>query len=517
MPSTSDRALTERSGRELAERLRPSLRLRPRLEVLETRCLLSGGHLGSEYDHGTPLPSRGPAVAAKSIASHGLDRRSVRLPVTSGGYDAGSAPSVDGDRSEYGVGVSRSNAATLPGLPGLPQASYVVVPETNAPHHTLATAQKLPNLPYVGVVGTLGSGDPIDLYRVTLSSGAVGLNFGLESDQSAQTVPMQLQVFDGWGHMLGEWSLDGQSTTSVYGGLGALPAGSTLYFGITAGTPSGLAGPSTAIGYQLWVARQASPSSTTASSAEPTGPPSAIAPIASPLPASTGPGAQPSNGVSPATPTSPPNESGGLLVAVGSPAMRSARPSGGLLSDGDPAPPAASDFNAVVNKEWDERSPTGPMLSQGRDVESTTLSGREREPEALVVINGPGGFRLLGAVALGHRRKNPATVIGDFATPSVLSDGNSEHATQELLANADSPVTEEGVTDQSRSPHGRPWGRFPVSVFSGLGLATIFTLNSVLSQPIAGFDYLTSHMDPGGGPRPFRRNRLRKSASPPGV
>ena len=198
--------------------------------------------------------------------------------------------------------------------------------------------------------------------------------------------------------MSGRWGVQG--TTSLYGGLGALPAGSTVYFGITAGNPSGTAGPSPGIGYQLWVARQRRvPLRRPLRAQSPPARPSAISTlIASPLPASTGPATQPSSGVSQATPTSPSNESGGLLVAVGSPATRSARPSGGLLSDGDPAPPAASDFHAVVNKAWDERSPTGPSASQGKDAESTTRSGRENEPEALVVIHGPGGFRLLGAV-----------------------------------------------------------------------------------------------------------------------
>ena len=40
----------------------------------------------------------------------------------------------------------------------------------------------------------------------------------------------------------------------------------------------------------------------------------------------------------------------------------------------------------------------------------------------------------------------------------------------------------------------RAWGRLPVSVFSGLGVATVWTLNAVLSQPIAGYDYLTSRL-----------------------
>jgi hypothetical protein len=34
-----------------------------------------------------------------------------------------------------------------------------------------------------------------------------------------------------------------------------------------------------------------------------------------------------------------------------------------------------------------------------------------------------------------------------------------------------------------------------VPVYSGLGLAMVFTLNAVFSQPMAGFDYLTSRLD----------------------
>ncbi|MGZ3302001.1 MAG: hypothetical protein ACXWO3_14220, partial [Isosphaeraceae bacterium] len=40
----------------------------------------------------------------------------------------------------------------------------------------------------------------------------------------------------------------------------------------------------------------------------------------------------------------------------------------------------------------------------------------------------------------------------------------------------------------------RAWGGFPMSVFSDLGAATVWTLNAVLSQPIAGYDYLTSRL-----------------------
>ncbi len=368
MPSISDQTLTERSGQEVAERLRRSLRIRPRLEVLEGRCLLSGWNPGSELYDGIPMPSRSPAAAAMSNALRDLDPRSVSQPVSWASSDGGSASSVDQAGSGDEVWFSSRNLATMLGQT---QDQYVVVPETNRPHHTLGTAQGFPNLPFVGVVGTLGSGDPIDLYRVTLNAGVVRLEFGFESNQSAPTIPVQLLVFDGSGHLLGEGALGGQGgATSLYGGLGALPAGSTVYFGITGGYSSGSAGPSTSTGYQLWVARQPNSPPTTAPSADPAGSPSAISPgLAAPPPASTGRGVQPSSGGSQATPGSPADESGGLRVAVGSPAMRSARPPGGLLSDGEPAPPAASDFHAVVNKEWDEKSPNGPAPDRG-----TTLS-----------------------------------------------------------------------------------------------------------------------------------------------
>ena len=54
---------------------------------------------------------------------------------------------------------------------------------------------------------------------------------------------------------------------------------------------------------------------------------------------------------------------------------------------------------------------------------------------------------------------------------------------------------------------------FQVSVFSGLGLATVFTLNAVLSQPIGGFDYLTSHLDADNRPQPFQKSGRGKSTA----
>jgi hypothetical protein len=197
--------------------------------------------------------------------------------------------------------------------------------------------------------------------------------------------------------------------------------------------------------------------------------------------------------------------------------MRSVHPAGGLLSDGDPAPPAARDFNAMVSKEWDDASLSGPAPREGKDVEPTALSGREHGPDSLVVINGPGGFPLLGAVAIGHRTKNPRTGVGDFAMPRADGDRGGElavgFAAEEFLAEAAIPRTELGETVQSRiRPDRAGWG-LSASLFSGLGLATIFTLNALLSQPIAGFDYLTNRLDAARRLQWSRKYRLRKPRS----
>jgi hypothetical protein len=509
MRFTDGRLPTERPARDSTERLRSSPRLSPRLEMLETRCLLSATYLGSEYDDGPPLPSRGPTVAEKPVASLGLDRGVVRPPVTVGLVQAGSAPSVAAGGVVSGIGVSFSDGTTLPGIPGLPRARYVVVPATSAPHQTFATAQGLPDLPYFGVVGAIGSGDPADLYRLTLNTGAEGLYFGLVSDQSGAIVPMQLQAFTGSGQLLGEWSFGSQGTTSLSSSLGALAAGSTIYFGISAGNPGGTGGSSAPIGYQLWVGLQSATSgSTIAPGAGTTGSSPASSPaVASPIPASTSPWALPSSGSSPISPTAPPNASGGMRVAVGSPAIRSAGPSGGLLSTGDPAPAVASDFNASVNKDWDESSLTGPTARPDDKVDPTELSGREREPDALVVIHGPGGFPLLGAVALGHRRGNSTSGRGDLATPAARSYEDFQAEARALPAAPEIPSTDATTTAHSGTFRDRAWGKFSVPLFSGLGLATAYTLNAVLSQPIAGFDYLTSRLESDDRARPRRRNR----------
>ena len=64
-----------------------------------------------------------------------------------------------------------------------------------------------------------------------------------------------------------------------------------------------------------------------------------------------------------------------------------------------------------------------------------------------------------------------------------------------ILASVDTPVREAGLPDGFPSLGVANLADVPVSVFSGFGLAMVFTLNAVFSQPIAGFDYLPSRLD----------------------
>src|SRR5206468_460629 len=115
--------------------------------------------------------------------------------------------------------------------------------------------------------GTTGAGNPIDLYRLTLSAGVESLDFALVANQP---VPTQFQVFDESGQQLGEWSAGGQGAGSVHAELGSMSSGTTLYLGVTAGNSSGTAAPAGTVNYQLWISIQSTTGlSTTAAGATP--------------------------------------------------------------------------------------------------------------------------------------------------------------------------------------------------------------------------------------------------------
>ena len=160
-----------------------------------------------------------------------------------------------------------STGQRLLGVPGQPSplqdpahAAYVIVPETAAPHSTLASAQKLPNLPYFGVIGTLGSDNPVDFFQMTIGAAAAGIQFELVAQQPAASTPVQLSLYDASGRVLGTWTSGARPQpdgSPLRLDLPSQSPGSTLYIGISVPSSSGNgpAGSAPTTDYQLWVAR----------------------------------------------------------------------------------------------------------------------------------------------------------------------------------------------------------------------------------------------------------------------
>jgi hypothetical protein len=306
-------------------------------------------------------------------------------------------------------------------------------------------------------------------------------------------VPLELQLFDGTGRLLGDWAVGGQATPDFHELAGGLAPGSTFYFGISAANQNGPAVAFATTGYQLWINLEPTASSTSGAATS-----APAAPVASTLPpfSSTGLAMTTQSANSQTALPSASVGTPGAGVTVGSPAIRSVSPSGGLLSDGDPAPEASRNFNASINKQWDEKSPTDPAPRDQEQLEVAAISSA-REQDDLVVLRGPGGVPLLGALAGGHRRSVPAPEIGDFAGPP---EGPVQDASLPRVL-----LAQDQAGELVPLPAPAQWANVPATIFSGLGLASIFTLNAVLSQPIAGFDYLTKHFERAGATWGFDR------------
>ncbi|MGZ3413944.1 MAG: hypothetical protein ACXWNX_09575, partial [Isosphaeraceae bacterium] len=152
-----------------------------RLEMLETRCLLSGWSQLVGPDIGRPPAIDGPPAMerpASDVArtpNHGLTVRDAQ-PTESGKLSPAQSPSASHDLDIDYVEHSTGSPDVTPGLAGLPQGNYVLVPESSTPHHTIASAQVLPDRSYVGVFGTL-AGDEIDFYKLALDSMPERLDF----------------------------------------------------------------------------------------------------------------------------------------------------------------------------------------------------------------------------------------------------------------------------------------------------------------------------------------------------
>jgi hypothetical protein len=402
----------------------------------------------------------------------------------------------------------------LPAL-GLPQESYVTIPETSSPHGSLSTAQVLPDLDYFGVVGSLGSGEGIDLFRLTLQNAQEGLDFGLVALRGNEPVPMQFQLFDGSGHVLGSWTLGGPNNLSISLAPANLPAGTTLFLGISSSGAGGAA--STAVDYQLWVAHE-SPA-TPLSISVPGAFASTVLPVLStsvtPLSA---PGLSVAQTDSPADSTAPSSPQVPLSLASGALVIRQALPSGGLLFTADPAAQSPRQTTELDSRD----SITGPLATTGTERPGEVQPAAPApsgEPETLVAVRGPGGFPLLGVSAVGSwRRREAEPDDGSDSTPTIGDWNSTETRNLEspgLDLSSVSLASEQDALTQESESGVRAWRGLPVSISSSLGLATVLTLNALLSQPIAGFDYLASRLY-RSGIGSFSRQKRRSGNVAPG-
>jgi hypothetical protein len=466
MPSNQERGRIDLLAGDRARRPRALPRLSPRLEALETRCLmsdLSALHAVSS----APSPARPVAAEVRMRRS---DHDSLYVSVTPGGVKTTGAP-ID-----------------------LPQASYVIVPESEAPHSTLATAQVLPSLPYFGVIGTLGPNSPPDFFEMILDPKMGGVQFELVTQQPAASPAVQFALFDATGRVLGTWTADGQLQSGSASVSLALPSQSpsALYLGISL-PGSGGSGPAGSLPggtYQLWVTRLAGPDRATAAG---TGDGPTVTPtptstlILGPVPGiASAPAGQPALTAASTSAVAGAISGPALALAGGLLPTRAPGPLGGVLPSGDASQAAVRRLTVTVARQGAERLlapfPGDPGIAAGPQVESDP----EGDSRALVAIRGPGGFPLLGPTAIGNWRGAPRRV----------------------LVAADAPVAADAAT---HAPEPETWELSRGTWSFGLTTAAFLTLNVILSDPVAGFDYLATCLDSDESDRAQSAAKVRRA------
>src|SRR5262249_39040932 len=327
------------------------------------------------------------------------------------------------------------------------------------------------------------------------------LSLGLSWNGPTPTIPVQLQLFDEAGNSLGQWS-SGASSGSLpfHTDVGPLPVGSVVYISIASTSSDASGAASGSAGYLLWVSRQPARHLAPAGFSTATIlPVLASSPtIVAPLSASIVMAAIPARGesTSPGATGAPVIGPGESPVAVGLLTVRSAGPSGGALFSGDPAPPADHTSDMSTLEARSDRPQAGTDLERSIEGGSMSGSGRAENPDALIVMNEPGGFPLLGAVATGHRHGRPGEDQDDLE--ALLSNEPVDPQLGDVAVAGEAGATDAGDARGELRELGlsaQTWSGFPLSVFSGFGLATVLTLNAVLSQPIAGYDYLRSRLE----------------------
>ncbi|MBV8310612.1 MAG: hypothetical protein JO344_09530 [Planctomycetaceae bacterium] len=314
-------------------------------------------------------------------------------------------------------------------------------------------------------------------------------------------MPATFQILDGSGQVLGTWNLGSVGNSSIQIDLERLNPGSTLYLGISAGNSSTPGETFGTVDYQLWVAHQpallltSSSSSSIANSTQPVLALSVLSPLLIPLAAL---GLSSPQGDSAAALSAPRSVSATASVTVGSLAIRSAGASRGLLSNDEPAPFAVQGPGTSASQEVAAGSLARPESERESEPRPGEPAVAGRDPEASIVVISTDGFPLMGATAVGYWRWRGTTpeAVPEM-TASALearSEGVESTADPDLDGRPAVLLAEGEVIAKEKAVRLRAWGRFPVSVFSGLGVATVWTLNAVLSQPIAGYDYLTARL-----------------------
>ena len=429
------------------------------------------------------------------LPNDGLKVRDAQ-PTESGKLSPAQPPSASQGLYVNYIGDSTGSPDGTPDPAGLPQGNYVLVPDSSTPHHTIASAQVLPDRYNVGVVGTLGPGDESDFYKLALDSIPERLDFGLVMQGRGGSVPATFQILDGSGQVLGTWNLGSVGNSSIQVDIEKPNPGSTLYLGVSAGISSTTVGASGTVDYQLWVARQPAlllTSSSIANSTQPVLALTVLSPLLIPLAAL---GLSSPQGDSAAALSAPQSVSATASVTVGSLAIRSAGASRGLLSNDEPAPFAVQGPGTSAPQEVAAGSLARPESEREGEPRPGEPAVAGRDPEASVVIS-TGGFPLMGATAVGYWRWRGTApeAVPEMTAPvlearsgGVESTGDPDPDGRPAVLLAEGEVIAKGQAVRLRD-----WGGFPVSVFSGLG-AAVWTLNAVLSQPIAGYDYLTARL-----------------------
>jgi hypothetical protein len=166
------------------------------------------------------------------------------------------------------------------------------------------------------------------------------------------------------------------------------------------------------------------------------------------------------------------------------------------MSEGDSSPDVVH-FYTAMNQEGGDRALQAPARNLEGGREPLFGTDREKLPEGLIALRGPGGFPLLGADAVGNWRRMPTPP--STATESLAIE-RDDLVTDDLPADQGPLALESSVecTDQAVEAGALParaarwvWGGFS----SGLTVVTLLTLNAVFSNPIAGYDVVPSRLD----------------------